>query len=376
VVARALELVGSRQLHELTGIQLLPFNTSFQLAAHRDELEQGTVLFVADLVNHDLCGAIRTELTIASTSQLVSISRPNWEPSLIKQLGLASMSLPEIGASGVSIGPLLGGPFVGDTPHVVAVASHDTASAVVSVPNLEEDGAYISSGSWSLVGIESTTPVVGNAAYVANLSNERGFNGTYRILKNVSGLWLIQACRQAWHGVSYEQLMREADAAALGGALVNPDMPELTSAGARVAEALQALCRRTGQKVPMSRGEIVRCILESLACRYRSVLDEVRAAANREIGRVHIVGGGSKNWLLNQLAADITGLPVYAGPAEASSIGNALVQLHVLGAIDGLRQMREVVTRSEVVREFLPNEQRGAELYARYQAVTSPMVVA
>jgi rhamnulokinase len=266
----------------------------------------------------------------------------------------------------------------GATP-VAAVASHDTASAVVAVPASTDNAAYISSGTWSLVGVELDAPVLSAPARAANLTNERGFGGTTRLLKNVMGLWLVQECRRAWlregDAPAYADLGRLA-AAAPGGVLFDPDLPELLAPGDMPAR-IRAACARGGRPVPEERPALLRAIFESLACKYRFVLDEIESVTGRKIETVHVIGGGSQNAFLCQLTADISRRVVLAGPVEAAALGNLLVQLHAFGDVASLAEMREVVRASTPVSVYEPDSEvdQWSALYGRFTAVLESEVL-
>jgi rhamnulokinase len=254
---------------------------------------------------------------------------------------------------------------------VLACCAHDTASAVAAIPATNPDFAYISSGTWSLVGLEVPAPVVTEQAFAFDIANERGIGGTTRLLKNVMGLWLLQQCRLAWGArgspQSYEALTRMAAAARPDGPIFDPDRPELLAPGDMPAR-IAGLCRATGQAPPEGPAETVRAILESLACKYRLVLERIEAAADQSAGVVHVIGGGARNGLLCQLTADMLGRPLLAGPAEASAIGNILVQALGAGCIDSRGAIREVSARSVRTTRYVPTRERHAvdATYARF----------
>ena len=351
-VSDALSRVPAEDLYATTGIQLLPFNTVFQLLAleRASSLDRAeTLLLIPDLLAYWLTGERRAEVTNASTTQLLDARTGEWAQELALRLGLPRRIFAPIVEAGSILGGLL--PHIAEatglpraTP-VVAVASHDTASAVVAVPASSGNAAYISSGTWSLVGVELAAPVLSARARAANLTNERGFGGTTRLLKNVMGLWLIQECRRAWlrdgDAPDYAELAGLA-AAAPGGVLFDPDLPELLTPGDMPAR-IRVACARSGQAVPEERPALLRAIFESLACKYRVVLDEIESVTGRKIETVHVIGGGSQNAFLCQLTADVSRRVVLAGPVEAAALGNVVVQLHAFGDVGSLAEMREVV---------------------------------
>ncbi|HEV2590273.1 MAG TPA: FGGY-family carbohydrate kinase, partial [Gaiellaceae bacterium] len=379
--------VPAEDIYAATGIQLLPFNTLFQLlaldaASALDRAE--TLLLMPDLLAYWLTGERHVEETNASTTQLLDARTGDWAHDLIQRLGLPRRIFPSIVRAGSILGGLL--PHVAEatglprsTP-VAAVASHDTASAVVAMPATSENTAYISSGTWSLVGLELDGPVLSAGARAANLTNERGFGGTTRLLKNVMGLWLVQECRRAWlregDAPEYPELGSLASAAASGGALFDPDLPELLAPG-DMPTRICAACVRTGQAAPDQRPALLRAIFESLACKYRLVLDEIEAVTGRMIEAVHVIGGGSQNAFLCQLTANISRRVVLAGPVEAAALGNVLVQLHAFGDVASLAEMREVTRFSTPLSVYEPDLaiERWSELYGRFCALLETEVL-
>jgi rhamnulokinase len=366
---RALALAGRAEIYETTGIQFMPINTSFQLVAlaGSSALDRArTLLLIPDLLACWLTGESRAEATNASTTQLLDVRTGDWARPLIERLEIPAGLFPPVLEAGSILGCLLG-PVVEATglPRstlVAAVASHDTASAVVAAPMRSRACAYISSGTWSLVGLERDTPVLGPRALGANLTNERGFGATIRLLKNVMGLWLVQECRRAWlrdgAAPDYAELVEQAASAPPDGPLFDPDQPELLTPG-EMPSRIRALCVRSGQRDPVERGVLLRAIFESLACKYRHVLDELEAATGETIGTIHVTGGGSQNAFLCQLTADICDRLVLAGPVEAAALGNVLVQLHAFGELGSLDDMRELVRRSIAVTSYEPAGDRG-----------------
>jgi len=364
VAPRVRDRAGARELYTATGLQHLPFNTVFQLAAARGTPQLAaarTLLLIPDLLAYWLTGEIGAEITNASTTGLLDARTGTWSRETAALVGLDPALLPPLRAPGTRIGPLL--PTVAaeaglaaGTP-VVAVASHDTASAVVAVPATEPGAAYISCGTWSLAGLELDAPVLTEESRAANFTNERGVDGTVRYLRNIMGLWLLEECRRVWAGqglpTDLAGLLDQAAAAAPFAAVIDPDAPELL-APADMPAAIADACVRTGQRAPSGQGETVRCVLESLALAHRRTLLRAAGLAGREITRVHLVGGGSRNDLLCQLTADATGLPVVAGPAEATALGNILVQARAHGLVGDLPAIRALVARTQPLRRFHP----------------------
>jgi rhamnulokinase len=380
-VDEAFRRVPVEEVYETTGIQLLPFNTLFQLLALSGSpaLERAdTLLLVPDLLGYWLTGAKRAEATNASTTELLDARRGDWALGLVRRLGLPERILPPVIEAGSILGGLLphaaGATALPRATPVVAVASHDTASAIVAVPAASVGTAYISSGTWSLVGVELDEPVLTEAARVRNLTNERGFAGTTRLLRNVMGLWLVQECRRAWlrdgEALAYAELAELAAAAPAGGPLFDPDRPELLAPGdmpARIAALVG-----TGE-----RPVLLRAIFESLACKYRYVLDELEAVTGRPIHTVHVIGGGAQNAFLCRLTADVSRRAVLAGPVEAAALGNVLVQLHAFGDVGGAGEMRELVRRSTTLEpnEPEPAGDRWEALYDRFLNVLDSEVL-
>ena len=358
------KLVPREALYEATGIQFMPFNTLFQVYAmvrDRSPLLDAAadLLFMPDLFNYLLTGKRAAEFTIASTSQMLDPRTKTWIPGLFQAMGLSKRILQDIVDPGTVLGPLTeeaaGATGFRDVP-VVATAGHDTAAAVAAVPAEGEDWAYISSGTWSLVGVETRSPIITPRSLAANFTNEGGVGGTVRFLKNVTGLWLIQGCRKAWAADSvatYEELARAAADAPPFAALVDPDDPAFLNPP-DMPEALAAYWRKTRQEPPASRAAIVRSLLESLALKYRLVIDELGRIIERPIRKIHVIGGGSRNGLLCQLTADATGLPVVAGPAEATAIGNILVQAMALGRLSSPAGIRAIIRDSFELRTYEP----------------------
>ncbi len=379
---RVLARIPAGELYAVTGIQQLPINTICQLAAAAGTPQlraAATLLLIPDLLGYWLTGCVGAELTNASTTGLLDVRAQAWATALIGRAGLPAGLFPPLRQPGDVIGGLLpdvaaGAGLPAGLP-VVAVGSHDTASAVAGVPAQGRNFAYISCGTWSLVGMELDQPVLTQASRRANFSNETGIDGTVRYLRNVAGLWLLQESLRTWSAAdgpggppdgsrdgsadgSPDGLLDELLAAAARQpalvSVIDPDDPAFLPPGdmpARIADA----CRRTGQRPPGSRAGTVRCILDSLALAYRRTIGRVQELSGRHADVVHIVGGGARNALLCQLTADACGLPVLAGPVEASAVGNILVQARALGsAPDELGGMRTLVRETQPLRRFEP----------------------
>jgi rhamnulokinase len=381
MVDRLFSLLDPDDLYEVTGTQFLPITTACQLLAMRaaGELDRAQRLaLLPDLFAFWLSGVAVTEQTIASTSQLWDIRLGRWATGVIERLGLpVGLFAADVVAPGTRLGPVRGvaeelaGPR---PPGVVTVAGHDTACAVAAVPADSAEFGYVSCGTWSLVGVQIAQPITTPRARQANFTNELGVGGTVRFLSNVNGLWLLQECRREWAGAgappSYTALTRDGSRCAAFRSLIDPDDASLLGPGGMPAR-IAALCRANGEPVPRNRGEVVRCILDSLACKYRWVLERATALVGRPMRTVHLVGGGAANALLCQQTADVTGWPVVAGPVEATGIGNLLVQAMADGQLAGLAEVRSVVRESFPPQTYQPTADRlgvgGA--YARFDGM-------
>jgi rhamnulokinase len=362
VMPRVRAELGDELLYEISGLQFLPFNTIYQLVAGASTLDRAeTLLLVPDLLAYWLTGQIGAELTNASTTGLFDVRRRTWSAELPDRLGLPAGLLPPLREPGAPIGPLRDD-VVAETglptgTPVTAVASHDTASAVAAVPAVHENFAYISCGTWSLVGVELPGPVLTDEGRRANFTNEAGVDGTIRYLRNVMGLWLLQESQRTWGEDDLAGLLAAAGEVPAFRAVVDPDAPEFLPPGdmpARIAEH----CRRTGQQPPRTPAETVRCIMDSLALGHRAAVRQAARLSGRDIEVVHLVGGGSRNALLCQLTADACGLPVIAGPVEATALGNVLIQARSFGLLKGLAAMRALVAETQPLRRYEP---RGDE---------------
>lgn len=367
--ARGVEAVHEKvpqvALYARTGLQFLPFNTIYQLAADQASgslSEAKSVLLMPDLLGFWLTGARWAEATNASTTGLVDVGASSWATDLISTLGFDRGLFPPIAEPGQIVGDVLADVAadagLGGSPLLTLVGSHDTASAVVGVPAEDPQFAYISCGTWALVGLELDSPVVSEAAREAGFTNEGGIDGTTRFLHNVMGLWLVEECLRHWQGVGAPvELLAILEAAAAlpaTGPTVDPNEPLLFSPGDMPAR-IQALCRDSGQAVPTDPPQVVRCIIDSLAMAFARTLGEAKRLSGREVKVLHVVGGGARNALLCQLTADATGVPVLAGPAEAAAIGNLLVQARAHFLIDGsLGNLRAIIRTTQPIRRFEP----------------------
>jgi rhamnulokinase len=367
VLERVLNTVSADELYAVTGLQQLPFNTIYQLVSALGSAQlqvADRLLLIPDLLGFWLTGQVGAEATNASTTQLYDVRSRTWATHLAERVGIPKRILPPLREAGDIVGNLLPG-VAADlglraTIPVIAVGSHDTASSVVAIPAVPGGRfAYISSGTWSLVGVELDSPVLTRAAQQANFTNEGGVDGRIRFLRNVMGLWLLQECLRAWGTdgkvPDLSELLRQAAYAPAFISLVDPDTSGFMAPGA-MPERIALACRASGQPSPSGRAEMVRAIMESLALAYRRAVRAAQELSGIEVEVVHIVGGGSRNELLCQLSADACGLPVLAGPVEASALGNILVQSRTLGAqLPDLEAMRALVAATQTVRRYEPS---------------------
>jgi rhamnulokinase len=381
MMERAFEQAPKEEIYETTGIQFMRINTLYQLLALEDSplLEVAdTLLLIPDLMNYWLTGEKTCEFTNATTTQLYDLEAEGWAEDLLQKMAVPDRIFSKIVPPATELGTLLPevAREVGLDPQlpVVTIASHDTASAVVAVPAEGNDFAYISSGTWSLVGVEAPQPIVTPEAMEANFTNEGGFGGRTRFLKNVMGLWLLQECRRIWaregQDYSYEELTQLAEDAPASGPLVDPDHHEFLSPG-EMPSRIRRFCEATGQEPPQEPGEVARCIFESLALKYRWVIEQAGQLTGQKVEAIHIVGGGSQNSLLCQLTADAARLPVLAGPVEATALGNVMVQAYSQGYVGSLEEIRAVVRLSTELSRYEPegNEDDWAELRERFSGV-------
>jgi rhamnulokinase len=351
-----LEQIPARELYERTAVQLLPINTIFELAAlaadgDADLDDAHRLLMIPDLLHHRLCGSESTERTNASTTQCFDPHTGDWARDLLERLDVPTAILPEVMPPGTVLGTAPDGAVV------VASATHDTAAAVAATPLAGERSVYLSVGTWSLVGVESKQPIVDEAAYRANVTNEGGVEGTYRVLRNLTGLWLLHECRRVWAdaGREYEfaALVELARSAPALRSLIDPNDPRFSEPG-DVAARIAAYCRETGQDVPADDAAFVRCILESLALKHAETVELLADVTGRELDQLHVVGGGANNDLLCAWTAQAAERPVLAGPAEATLIGNLLVQAIALGELSSLAEGRELVRGSFAPTTYEP----------------------
>jgi rhamnulokinase len=368
---RLFRVVPREQVFAETGIQFMQINTLVQLYAMRDQddplLDQAaTLLMIPDLFHYWMTGRKAVEYTIASTSQMLHAADRRWATGLLAKLGLPTQMLPEIVAPGTVWGTLL--PSICDdigmrgAPAIIAPASHDTAAAVAAVPGLDETSVYISSGTWSLMGVEIAQPILSTTAQRLNFTNEGGVENTIRLLKNIGGLWLLQEARRQWARggrlYSWDELTAHAEQATPFRSILDPDAAEFLAPG-HMVDAIGAYCRGHGQPAPEDVGQVVRCCLESLALRYRWVLAALEQLVGHRLETLRIVGGGAQNRLLCQLAADACQRPVVTGPVEATALGNVMVQALATGHLGSLAEARAAVAASITQEHFLPRAADG-----------------
>jgi len=346
----------------LSGIQFMQFNTLFQLFASAKENFSRlkiaeSLLFTPDTLNYLFTGVKKNEYTISSTSQLLKPGKPEWEPKLFEAAGIPMQLMGEIVQPGDEIGKILGEvqeETGSDEIPCFAVASHDTASAIASVPADGGNWAYLSSGTWSLLGIESSKPLVSEKTLAMNFTNEGGVDGTTRFLKNIMGMWLIQECKRIWDDekeLEWQEIVDLSNAVKPFKSLINPDDSMFLNPG-NMPDAIQSYCEKTGQPVPETKGEIARCIYDSLVLKYKFTIKQIESVTENRIEKLHIIGGGAHNKMMNQLTADAIGIPVYAGPTEATAIGNLMMQAKAIGTVKSLSEIREIIRNSFEVTEY------------------------
>ncbi len=367
------------KVYQKTGIQVMNFNSLFQLDTLRrnndSALEHADkILFMPDALSYLLTDETITEYTIATTAQLVNAETRKLDSELLSALDLNEDHFGRFVYPGEKIGVLteeiqrMTGLKV--IP-VVAVAGHDTASAVAAVPAMDTEFAYLSSGTWSLMGVETTSPVINDQTEKLNYTNEGGVGGTIRLLKNICGMWLLERSRIGWGDVSYPQLIAEAEAAEPFRSLINPDDSAFANPSDMV-EAIRSYCLATNQPEPETRGQIVRCIFESLALRYRQVLNDLRNLSPRAVKTLHVIGGGSRNDLLNQFTANAIGIPVVAGPSEATAIGNVMIQALAAGEATDIYSMRHLIGNSIPLKTFHAKDvEEWNTAFLRFEQITN-----
>jgi rhamnulokinase len=383
VMEELLRKVPREEVYSKTGIQFMRINTLYQLyslvLSKSPVLDSASrFLMMPDLFNHFLSGSEKSEFTDATTTQFCNPIKRNWDYELLRELGIPTHFLPEIIEPGTSLGRIsesltneLG---VSKSTSIVAPACHDTGSAVAAAPLEGEDSAYISSGTWSLVGAEVRTPVITKESLDYNFTNEGGVFGKFRLLHNVQGMWLVQECKRIWASqgkdFSYDELTQLASKSRPFVALIDPDNASFTTPSNMIDEILSYL-KHTGQDKPKNEAELVRIILESLALKYRNVVEQLEDLTGLAINRINVVGGGSRNQLLNQMTADFTGVSVVAGPIEATSIGNILMQAVAMKLVETHEDLRSIVRNSFELKRYEPNPNADVEdAYRRFIELT------
>jgi len=362
--------VPRKEVFAQTGIQFMPINTLYQMMSlvecKSPQMEIATTFLTApDLLNYWLTGVKVSEFSNATTTQMFNPRTGDWAMAMLDRLGIPTNIFPEIVLPGTKLGVYEGIP-------VTVPACHDTGSSVAAVPTSSTNYAYISSGTWSLVGLEVSEPVINEAAFDANATNEGGVYGTFRFLKNVMGLWIFQQCRETWVAsgdpLGYRDLVQLAHSAPPLQSIINPDDARLLPSGDHPS-IIRDMCMETGQPAPETKGALIRCVLESLALKHRDVIETLSNIVGKSVEVIHIVGGGKQNDLLNQMTADATGIPVVTGPIEATVIGNALVQMIALGELGNIEEGRELVQHSFELEPFEPGEKEPwDEMYQKHYA--------
>jgi len=359
------KLIPKKTVYDRTGIQIMNFNSLYQLYAAKCEnfspLQAAKdILFMPDALSYLLTGKKICEYTIASTSQLLNPKTKKMERELFEVMGISPSIVQPLVMPGTIIGNLsesvakeCGLPPI----PVIAVAGHDTASAVAAVPAENENFAYLSSGTWSLMGIEVQKPIITDETCRLNFTNEGGVEGTTRFLKNITGMWLLEQCRKEWEAAgqkyTYSEIVELSGSVAGFQSVINPDHPSFANPES-MTNAITAYCKRNSQKIPTNPAEFIRCIFDSLALKYKEVLNDLQKVAPFRIEKLHVIGGGSQNNLLNQLTADATGLPLVAGPSEATALGNVMMQAKGLGIVRSLKEIREIIRNSVSPQVFNP----------------------
>ena len=353
------ERVPRREIFERTGIQFISLNTLYQIASlvkNHDPVfrKASCYLGMPDLIHFWLTGTKACEFTHATTTQMLNLKSGDWDRETLETLEVPTNIFPSTVEPGTRLGEHNGVP-------VVAPACHDTASAVVAIPTTTENYAYLSSGTWSLLGMELDDPLINDNAYAANMTNEGGAEGKYRLLKNLSGLWLEQECRRSWESTESRGLdyyIREAEKATPFTSVIDPDHPSFLAPG-DMPSRIREFCDETNQMRPGSTGQMIRVIYESLALKYRIVLEQLIKLTGRTVEYLNVIGGGSQNALLCQMTADSTGVPVIAGPVEATTLGNAIIQMVSLGLLRDVKHAREILAGTLNVVTYYPDEHEG-----------------
>ena len=361
------EKISRREVYERTGIQIMNFNSLYQLFAQQKEgasalKNADKILFMPDALSYLLTGKQVCEYTILSTAQLLDPRTKQIDGDLLAAAGISVDQFPEVVMPGTTIGQLSASiakqTGLGEIP-VIAVAGHDTGSAVAAVPAENERFAYLSSGTWSLMGIELQEPEITDESYAMNYTNEGGVDGTTRFLKNITGMWLLEQCRAAWErngkSYSYPEIMQMMKQTTPSADLIDPDAAEF-AAPTDMPAAIRSWCAANGKAVPANDAAMIRLIFDSLAAKYAEVLGKLQGVAPFAIDTLHVIGGGAQNELLNQMTADACGIPVVAGPSEATALGNVMVQARSAGLVGTLTEMRQYIRKSIETKTYQPTK--------------------
>ena len=361
------EVIPREEVYKITGIQFMNFNSLFQLHTMKRNnsavlAAADKILFMPDALSYMLTGKMVTEYSIASTAQMLDADKRCFSPELLQTLGVTEDNFGKFVFPGEIVGTLTESiqkqTGLGAIP-VIAVAGHDTASAVAAIPAENENFAYLSSGTWSLMGIESKQSIIDDKSYELNFTNEGGVEGSIRFLKNICGMWLLEQCRKEWQNegacYSYPAIVEMSNAAVGFSTIINPDDAAFANPPS-MTQAIVEYCKNTNQPVPERHAEFVHCIFHSLAVRYGEVLNNLQQFAPFSIEKLHVIGGGSLNKLLNQMTADKIGIPVVAGPVEATAIGNIMIQTKGLGIVNSLAEMRSIIKNSIETEVFYPKQ--------------------
>jgi len=368
MMEEAFKRLSRERIYEITGIQFMQINTLCQLlslSVNDSPILKAAdkLVMVPDLINYWLTGRVTAEFTDATTSQIMDARKGCWSEEIIQAMGFPAHIFPEIVMPGTVLGPLRASVAkeLGCEVTVVAPPTHDTGSAVAAVPAENDDFIWISSGTWSIVGLNSNEPIINAKSYKANLTNEGGLAGSFRFSKNVMGLWLVQQCRRQWkkegENLSYTELTEMAQKAPPFITLVDPDCNEFLKMG-NMVEKINTYCQATGQPVPATKGEMIRAILQGLALRYRHLIEQLEQVSGKKRSTIHIVGGGTKNKLLNQFTSDALGKKVITGPIEATAIGNLIVQAIATGNIADWQEGVSVIRNSFDIETYAPGDQK------------------
>ena len=378
MVERSESYMSREKLYDITGIQFMDFNTVFQLLSLKENRpyileEADTLLFMPDLLNYMLSGVKSTEYSIATTSQMVDLKTKDWSEEVLDTFGIKKSLLTPIVPTGTVIGQLsdeICEELGVNKADIISVAAHDTQSAITAAPCEYDDFVFVSCGTWSLFGTEVKEPIITEKSKAFNVTNEGGYDYTTAFLKNICGLWLIQESRRQWiregSEYSYAELEKMALQCEPFKCFIDPDAPEFGTMG-NLPERVRNYCEKTGQYIPQTVGEIMRCIYESLALKYRLTFDGIKDCTGKTYDRIHVMGGGTKDKLLLKMAAQSCNVPVYGGPIEATALGNVAVQLMASGAIDGIKEARKIIANGENLTVYMPeNTEEWEKAYEKY----------